>query len=765
MSKMFNRARMTITSTGTGALTLGVAVTGYQTFSSAGVSNGDTVSYTIEDGVNWECGTGIFTLSGTTLSRTVTQSYNGTTYGSSPISVTTSAQVFITALAADLTSTDNLTSGTLPVARGGTGLSTLTSGNIPYATATNTLGTNANFTYDGTNFTVGGTAARILGDFSNATLANRLFFQSNVTNGVTSLSAIPNGTSTQSEMRFYNGTDPNNASYARLTVGGAGNTLTILQSSFNGTGSTLPLAFYVGGSEAMRITSAGLVGIGTTGPAYALDVQSSTGVIQVKSTTGTNATYFAFNNTSGQNLIGNESSTGGTLFVGGSAYSLSLGTVGAYPLQLATNNNVRATLDASGNLGLGTTPSAWRSGAKAFQSGGNGYLALWEQANGSVNLSFAAYEGSANTFNYRTTGDAPTLYSQVSGAHRWYYAAAGTQGNSFSFTQAMTLDASGNLGIGETSPSTYGQLVVKGGSSSATSPVLALVANSFLGADGPALDFARAGFTQPIQARIRTEDDGTASSNLSFWTKNTGTAGTLTRRMTLDASGNLAVGGSTANSRLDVQGGYLRVNEDGVGTKVITLRSNYASVAPAINVTTNDPLLLMTNNTERARIDTNGTLLVGQTTNPATSSVVIKVVTGTGNGVNAQITSNTGTSYPWSNYNASGTYVGGISCTSSATAFPTSSDERLKSNIVDAENTLTTLLSIKVRSFNWKIDNSHQDYGVIAQEVAPLVPEAVLVSPGPDDYLSVDYSRFVPRLVKAIQELAAKVQALEAKVA
>ena len=104
MAKLFNRARMTVTSTGTGTLTLGTNVSLYQTFASAGVSNGDVVSYTIEDGLNWEIGTGTYTSSGTTLSRTVTQSFNGTTYGTSAISVTSAAQVFVTALAVDLQS-------------------------------------------------------------------------------------------------------------------------------------------------------------------------------------------------------------------------------------------------------------------------------------------------------------------------------------------------------------------------------------------------------------------------------------------------------------------------------------------------------------------------------------------------------------------------------------------------------------------------------------------------------------------------------------
>jgi hypothetical protein len=94
---------MSVTSTGTGTLTLGSAVTGFQSFASAGVANSDVVSYVIEDGANWEVGTGTYTSSGTTLSRTVSASSNS----NSEISVTTNAQVYVTALAADIVNTAN----------------------------------------------------------------------------------------------------------------------------------------------------------------------------------------------------------------------------------------------------------------------------------------------------------------------------------------------------------------------------------------------------------------------------------------------------------------------------------------------------------------------------------------------------------------------------------------------------------------------------------------------------------------------------------
>lgn len=101
MAKMANRARMTVSNTGTGNVTLGSAVTGYQSFAVAGISNGDTISYAIEDGTSWEVGTGVYSSTGPTLSRnTIIASSNS----GSAISVTTAAQVFVTAIASDLQS-------------------------------------------------------------------------------------------------------------------------------------------------------------------------------------------------------------------------------------------------------------------------------------------------------------------------------------------------------------------------------------------------------------------------------------------------------------------------------------------------------------------------------------------------------------------------------------------------------------------------------------------------------------------------------------
>ena len=99
MVVLVNRAKMTTSTTGTGTITLGSAVEGYQTFAAAGVSDGDSVRYVIEDGTsNWEIGSGTYTASGTTLSRTPSESSDG----GSAITLSGDAIVFISAIASDI---------------------------------------------------------------------------------------------------------------------------------------------------------------------------------------------------------------------------------------------------------------------------------------------------------------------------------------------------------------------------------------------------------------------------------------------------------------------------------------------------------------------------------------------------------------------------------------------------------------------------------------------------------------------------------------
>jgi hypothetical protein len=102
MTALYNRARMSTVTTGTGTVTLGSALAGFGTFAEAGAQNADVVSYTIEDGTDFEIGTGTYTSSGTTLSRdTVIFSKISGTAGTSKIDLSGAATVFITGLAED----------------------------------------------------------------------------------------------------------------------------------------------------------------------------------------------------------------------------------------------------------------------------------------------------------------------------------------------------------------------------------------------------------------------------------------------------------------------------------------------------------------------------------------------------------------------------------------------------------------------------------------------------------------------------------------
>ena len=107
----------------------------------------------------------------------------------------------------------------------------------------------------------------------------------------------------------------------------------------------------------------------------------------------------------------------------------------------------KMVINSSGNLGLGVTPSAWGAAFKAVQIGSRTSVFTESDLASVISNNYVF----TDTRRYLAS-DFATSYQQVFGEHRWQIAPSGTAGNAISFTQAMTLDASGRLGIGTTNP-------------------------------------------------------------------------------------------------------------------------------------------------------------------------------------------------------------------------------------------------------------------------------------------------------------------------
>jgi hypothetical protein len=157
-----------------------------------------------------------------------------------------------------------------------------------------------------------------------------------------------------------------------------------------------------------------------------------------------------------------------------------------------------------------------------------------------------------------------------------------------------------------------------------------------------------------------------------------------------------------------------------------------------------------------------GNLFLGGTTQYNSAKYTISYVGSANNGLAFIDTVDQSSTEYLSFHNAAGTKIGGVNrvTTTNAVVYQTTSDERLKSNIADANPVLEKLMNVKVRQFDWTVGDLHQDAGFIAQELEPVLSGIVTKGKTEDDMWQMDYARLTPYLVKAIQEQQALIELL-----
>jgi hypothetical protein len=186
--------------------------------------------------------------------------------------------------------------------------------------------------------------------------------------------------------------------------------------------------------------------------------------------------------------------------------------------------------------------------------------------------------------------------------------------------------------------------------------------------------------------------------------------------------------------------------------------------------------------TERMRITSAGAVCIGRTSQIFGSTGLC--VETSSNSVNAVVTAsnqsalsavntavNTGTSCSLMSFNVGisggGSQVGTVTYNGTVVQYNSTSDQRLKKNIVDAGSGLAKLANVKIRAFDWVEHDSHTDFGVVAQELVTVAPEAVSVGDTGETIeriWAVDTSTLVPAMIKAIQEQQAIITDLKARI-
>jgi hypothetical protein len=473
------------------------------------------------------------------------------------------------------------------------------------------LAGSANLTFDGTtlsaaglsdsgNLTFTGTGNRIRGDMSNATTANRLAFQTSTANGNTALNIIPNGTAVTASFVLHNASDPDNASRLRLTIGSLS---TIIAADLTGTGTFVPMTFFTGGSERLRIDTSGNLLLGTTTSPTTTEIAGSSvvsgyGIYPFLGQTGTtNTTAY-----SGLNYFNPT-----PFSVGNGASGLQFSS--AYFAPQMTNNGTGGTAQLLLH-GVESRPTIQASASTARVSMRGGIFSAVRANSNDLSANSANFvQGISAAADHAITLPATAFTGNLAGVQAISNMQSGIVTEQASFrallnianstsAQASTVNSassflSANFTVGAAS----------GGPGTLTSGFGLNLSGPVINATGTVTNY------YAIRAGARS-GTGTLTNNFGLYLEDTASTNFI--------AGNLGVGTASPTLKFSVDGGIWQGNGAGAEIGRITNNSGWYDFGGSSNVNgvqLSHPSILrfLTASTERMRIDIDGNVGIGRT--------------------------------------------------------------------------------------------------------------------------------------------------------